>query len=128
MPEQLQVLLVEDNPIALLSARVILEQKKLTVHGVSSGKDALNAAKSKVYDLIFMDIGLEEGTDGIIITEEIQKESMNEETPVVILSANSSAIYQDRLNNIHFIEYLNKPLTGDLIDEVLHQLNKSSKK
>lgn len=116
----MNVLLVEDNRIALLSAQVILEQKGMNIHAVTSGKEALEAVQTEKYNLIFMDIGLEEGTDGIIVTEQIQKDTINKDTPLVILSANSATTYQDRLKKIKFIEYLNKPLTGDKVDALLN--------
>lgn len=119
MIEGTGVLLVEDNPTAQLVAKILLQQKGLSVDMASSGKEALEKAYEKKYDFIFMDIGLEEGLDGIMITKNIQKDSPNKDTAVVMLSSNSRELYQERLKDIDIFEYLDKPLTYEKLGSIL---------
>jgi len=50
-----RVLLAEDNPVNAILARSLLEREGCSVDRVASGEDAVAAALSGAYDLIFMD-------------------------------------------------------------------------
>ena len=50
-----RVLLAEDNPVNAVLARSLLEREGCSVDRVASGEDAVAAALSGAYDLIFMD-------------------------------------------------------------------------
>lgn len=128
MSQKIQALLVEDNLIAQIAAQAVLEHKKFEVRTASSGKEALEIVQKEKFDLIFMDIGLEEGTDGILVTEKIQNNTVNKETPVVILSSNSKETYRKRLGSIRYIDFFNKPLTGDKVDRLLDIIESVKKK
>ncbi len=90
-PEDLKgmkVLVVEDDRI---NQRIVVELlKKFEIKPVvaSTGKAALNAVKKRRFDAIFMDINLPD-TDGYRLTEEIRSMPVNNEIPIIALTAST---------------------------------------
>jgi CheY-like chemotaxis protein len=69
---KLKILLVEDDAIAALVNQRLLVDLGYSADIAKDGKEALLMA-NKGYDLIFMDIGLPDGVDGFMVTEDIRK-------------------------------------------------------
>ena len=110
-----KVLLVEDQEIALLSAKIILTQLGCDLEIAKDGNGALELANSNQYDLILIDIGLPD-IDGIEVTSLIRnnKECLNNQTPIVALTAHGEKKYQIRANNAGVNDFLIKPLTKEV--------------
>lgn len=119
----INALLVEDNRIAQLAAKAILKKKNITVTVASTGKEALEIAKNEKFDFVLMDVGLETGTNGMIVTKEIQNDSLNKDTPIIFLTSNSAETYQDSLNEIKFVKYILKPLNEEQLEEIIAIIN-----
>ncbi|MBX9704351.1 MAG: response regulator [Silvanigrellaceae bacterium] len=123
MNNTINALLVEDNTVAQLAAKGILKKKNITATVASTGKEGIEIAKNKKFDFILMDVGLEPGTDGIMVIKEIQTNSLNKDTPIIFLTSNSAETYQDRLNDIKFIKYIVKPMNDKQLEEILAIIN-----
>ena len=67
----LRVLLAEDNPTNQLIVRAMLERMGLQVEIVADGLEAVDAIKSRPYDIVLMDIGMPE-LDGVEATAVIR--------------------------------------------------------
>ncbi len=101
------VLLVEDNPVNALLAQILLQREGCRVERAASGEDALEIAKTRSFDLIFMDLGLP-GLDGIGTTRALRAQGIK--TPIVALTAN--AYEEDRRACLHagMNDFLSKPI------------------
>jgi CheY-like chemotaxis protein len=128
LSKEITVLLVEDNQIAMLSAKFTLQDAGCVVDVAASGKEALEKAAQHNYDLIFMDIGLEEGTDGFMVTEQIKSRgSLNEDTLVVALTAHTQdENLSKRMKEVGIPRLITKPLQ-DHVDELIELINKGQK-
>ncbi len=78
------LLIVEDNKINQVITKKMLVKKEMTCDMANNGFEAVDAAKSKHYDCILMDIHMP-GMGGTEATMEIRK--FNKEVPIIALTA-----------------------------------------
>lgn len=89
-PQDISVLIVDDDPVALEHARIVLEKVGIPSETTSSGMDAvemvrLHHARMKPYNLILVDWKMPE-MDGVETARKIREIAGNE-TAVIILTA-----------------------------------------
>jgi len=119
-----QVLLVDDNETNLMVEEKLLRDTKVKIHTASSGAECLNHTLQERYDVIFMD-HLMPGMDGIACLHEIRAQTggLNQNTPVVVLTANAGSENQELYRREGFDGYLLKPVSGiQLETELLRHL------
>lgn len=102
-----KVLVVEDNMIAQRIASFIIKSCGDEPVVTTSGLEAIQLAKSELFDLIILDIALPD-VDGFTIKETLRDNDIN--TPIVGLTA-----YSDICEDAIFI----KPLTRKLYKNML---------
>jgi len=120
----LSVLLVEDNPRNLKLARDVLEHAGFSVTAVTSGEEALTAARAGVPDVILMDLQLP-GIDGHAALSRLRADPLTAGIPVVAVSAFAMQADRDRALTSGFDGYLMKPISvRDFPEQVRgHALN-----
>jgi len=84
-PEDVKVLLVEDDPTVAQMYKLKLELDGYRVDVASDGVMALEMAHSSLPDIVFLDIRLPK-LDGIAVLEALRSDPETEPLPVVILS------------------------------------------
>ncbi|MFO4987173.1 response regulator, partial [Salmonella enterica subsp. enterica serovar 1,4,[5],12:i:-] len=77
----MRLLYVEDNARLASNTAASLRKSSFVVDAVSTGEDAIHAAKSFAYDAIVLDLGLPD-IDGLTVLERIR--AARPGTPVVI--------------------------------------------
>ena len=91
--EGVRILAAEDNPTNQLILRAILEPLGVEVTIAADGREAVDAFRTRPFDLILMDVQMPV-TDGIRATEEIRRMEAEEGRagiPIIALSANVMA-------------------------------------
>ncbi len=87
----MNVLVVEDNPVNQLVIQGYLETLGLSVETAGDGRGALERIRKKSFDLVFMDVRLP-GIDGLETTRQIRaEETGGRHVPIVALTANAFA-------------------------------------
>lgn len=101
----MNILLVEDDPSVASSVIDGLQSEGYAVNHVSTGADAITAARTGTSELILLDLGLPD-VDGQQVCRSIRAEVA---TPIIILSARSEEV--DRVLALEFgaDDYLVKP-------------------
>ena len=113
-----RVLVVEDNPIAQTIASHALRRQSFEVECAGDGAAAVEAAASSSFDLILMDLQMP-GVDGFQATERIRNLPGYSEVPIIALTANCSADYQERCAIYGMQGFLAKPVrTRQLVQTV----------
>ena len=101
-----RILLAEDEPIARMDLREMLENLGYNVVGeAGDGVAAVNLARALKPDLVLMDIKMPE-LDGISAAETLSSERM---VPVLLLTAYSDREFVDRAVDAGVMGYLVKP-------------------
>lgn len=112
----MRLLYVEDNARLASNTAASLRKSSFVVDAVSTGEDAIHAAKSFAYDAIVLDLGLPD-IDGLAVLERIR--SARPGTPVVICTARDRL--EDRIQGLNAgsDDYLVKPFE---VDELVARL------
>ena len=104
------VLVVEDEGVAQLHLRRLLEELGYSVSGVaSSSREALDSAARRRPDLVLMDIRLGEGADGIETAAQLRDLY---DVPVVFLTAHADDTTLGRARAVEPAGYVVKPYTS----------------
>lgn len=117
------ILIVEDNPVNAKISTLQLKRLGYLFDVVSNGKQAVEAASQRVYDLILMDIQMPE-MDGLQATQAIRmgERGTGSHVPIVALTAHATPTDKDRCISAGMDAYLQKPPGLPDLAEVLQRL------
>lgn len=100
------VLLVEDNAMNVLVAEKFLKKWGMKLDLAVNGREAVERAERKDYDLILMDLQMPE-MDGYDATREIR--TFNSRIPIVALTASALIRVQQKVLEAGMNDYITKP-------------------
>lgn len=113
------ILAVDDLPVNLMVITNMLKCTKVHIDTAESGREAIELAKKKHYDIILMDHMMPE-MDGVETYAQLRKEeTMCADTPVIMLTANALAGIRERYMDEGFADYISKPVRGDKLESVI---------
>ena len=107
-----RVLLADDNPTNLATARMALESVGHAVTCVSSGEQALAALDETTYGLAFIDMHMP-GMSGIEVVQIYQFVSNGTGTPVIILTADATSEAREAAEACGAVAFMTKPLRAN---------------
>lgn len=130
------ILIVDDNETNLMVAEKLLRDTKVQIETVTSGAQCLRKTLQNRYDVILMDHLMPE-MDGIECLHAIRTQTggLNQNIPVVVLTANAGGENQALYRREGFDGYLLKPVSGiqletellrHLPEELVHIMNAAS--
>lgn len=113
-----KVLLAEDNPVnrEVLAAMLAFFNVKPDI--VENGRQAVDAAKEKPYDLILMDCQMPE-MDGFEATTAMRRYPETKNVTIVALTAFAMKGDRERCLDVGMNDYLSKPIREDELEEML---------
>lgn len=123
-PEQIKVLIAEDNKINQIVTSNLLKKQNIEFDIVENGLEALNAFQKNTYNLILMDLNmpLMGGKEATIKIREI-----NKEIPIVALTASSIDELNSDKFDVGFDDIITKPFDNDLFFNTINKLIELSK-
>jgi signal transduction histidine kinase/HPt (histidine-containing phosphotransfer) domain-containing protein len=118
-PRRARVLLAEDSPANQLVAATLLRKDGHHVDVAGNGIEAVEATRTRPYDIVFMDMYMPE-MDGLAATREIRAlPGPAGRVPIVALTANVMAGDRERFLASGMNGVLAKPVTGRMLAEAL---------
>lgn len=123
-----RILLVDDNEINREVVKAILEPLKLTIDEAQDGQEAVDMAKKRLYDMIFMDSHMPV-MNGEKATKCIRQdaECINQKTPIIAITADAISGVRERLLSEGMNDYIVKPIDVELICNVIRKYLPKSK-
>ena len=121
LPENMKVLLAEDDPTSSLFVQRSLEKAGHTVTSVTNGRKALAALREGVFDVVLMDVQMPV-LDGLEAVQAIRRGDVGENNlriPVIALTAHAMAGDRERFLASGMSGYAAKPLDIDELYAVL---------
>ena len=120
-PETFNILVVDDNPVNQKVTMSMLKKLGLPCEIVSSGKDALQAMRNKVYDLVFMDCQMPE-MDGYETTGIIRNDParcLTPGVPIVAMTAHAMVGDREKCISSGMDDYISKPIHTSELEKML---------
>ncbi|MEX1011242.1 MAG: response regulator [Balneolaceae bacterium] len=116
----MNILIVEDDKVIALMLQRMVEKLGYHVTAVTeSGRRAVELANNRRFDLILMDIMLEDDLDGISAYRII---SQSLAIPVIYITGNSDDANRNRAAEVGYFDYMIKPISFDALQDVLQRL------
>jgi CheY-like chemotaxis protein/two-component sensor histidine kinase len=106
------VLAVEDDPIGITVLRHVLKRRLKNVDCVASGREALDAAARKHYDLILMDLQMPD-INGLEAAATIRQMKGYADVPILALTASCSDQVKEQCRAIGMQAFLSKPIDAN---------------
>ncbi len=106
-----RILVADDNELNLKVFCNLLKETKVKITPVTSGRDCLTIAARRKFHIIFLD-HMMPGMDGLEILEHLKKDkdSLNADTPVYVITANAVAGAKEAYIKAGFCGFLSKPI------------------
>jgi DNA-binding LytR/AlgR family response regulator len=122
MPEQVQVMIVEDESIVAMDLAAGLEHDGYVITGIADNyEDALSIFSNNHVDILLMDINIHGARDGVETAAELMK---IRQVPLIYLTAFTDAVTIERVKHTNPAAFLTKPYNIDnvriAIDLALH--------
>lgn len=115
------ILLAEDNQVNQMIMKSLLQKIGLTCDIANDGLEALDMAKEKKYDIIFMDMQMPR-MDGIESTIAIMKLKHQTDLKIIALTANAFTEDRQRCLDAGMIDYISKPVSGKALITKLNEI------
>jgi signal transduction histidine kinase/CheY-like chemotaxis protein len=117
----LKVLVVEDHPVNRMIIEAWLTSAGHAAVSAENGEAGLRLAQDQAFDLILMDVNMPV-MDGLTATRKLREgKSVNQESPVVVLSASARAEDHEAGFAAGADAYLNKPIDFKALAAVLNR-------
>jgi len=124
-PEDLKILLAEDNVVNQRLMKLILSQLKMKVDVASDGKKAFEMYQKKAYDLIFMDVQMPV-LDGVESTKLIRKYEQTSgslhRALIVALTGSEIDEHKDLCFEIGMDGFIEKPIRSEMLQKYISRL------
>ena len=120
----LKILVAEDDPVARLLLKTILNGNVKTILYANNGVEAVDMIrKNEDVDLILMDIKMPE-LDGYEATKQIRK--INKEVVIIAQTAFATTSDKEKILRIGFNGYISKPIKKDELFREIKKVSRSS--
>ncbi|MBO6215042.1 MAG: EAL domain-containing protein, partial [Lachnospiraceae bacterium] len=117
-----RILVVDDTAVNLTVIKGLLKQTLLGIDTASGGAEALELIAENEYDLILLDYRMSnmDGTETLHRIRE-DKSHKNQDTPVIVLTANALSGAKEKFIEEGFDDYLSKPVSGEKLEATLRR-------
>ncbi len=114
------VLMIEDNLIAQCVEKALLTSLHCQVDIADSGDNALKLFNPGKYDLVLMDISLED-TSGYVVAKKLRQMEQNTEyhVPIIALTSYDADVVKDDCEQYFMEGAITKPLTSEQADQII---------
>lgn len=116
-----RILIVEDNQIAARVLKRYCQKAGFMFDHAEGCKEATALLLQSPYQLVFMDLGLQDG-DGKTLMQWIREgDTPNQHTPIVVVSAHVDAVQREMCFQLGADEVIVKPVRQETIEQVFKE-------
>ncbi len=113
-PKPVNVLIVDDDPEILLLLTTVLSGDGRQLHTANSGASAMLQFDRGGFALVVLDLMLPDA-DGFDLLERIRHDSRYDNTPVLVLSAKTTAATKEKCEKLGATAFFEKPFDPDAV-------------
>lgn len=116
------ILAAEDNEFTRILLAAFFEDTGCQLTLVKNGREAMEACKEQHFDLVLMDVHMPE-VNGIAALQEIRRDGLNQDTPIIMLTADILQQEENALFDVGASDLVFKPFDeGKLLSAVRKHL------
>lgn len=120
MDSDFKILIVEDELVLQMMLEHMLKKMGFNQFDTATkGKTAIEKCEEQEFDLILMDIMLQDQIDGIEAYRQISKKK---KIPVIYITGNTDPRNKERAQEIGFHDYIGKPITMSYLKSSISKL------
>ncbi len=120
MDSDFKILIVEDELVLQMMLEHMLKKMGFNQFDTATkGKTAIEKCDEQEFDLILMDIMLQDQIDGIEAYRQISKKK---KIPVIYITGNTDPRNKERAQEIGFHDYIGKPITMSYLKSSISKL------
>ena len=118
-----KILVVDDTSMNLTVIKNLLKRTKIQVTTCLSGKESIEACKKDKFDIIFMDhrMPVMDGSEALQKIRELGDETLNKDTPIIVLTANAVSGVKETFLAQGFNDYISKPIDPNELEEIIRK-------
>jgi len=116
----IKVLAVDDNEANLKLINALLLEQVTEVVLADNGMKALELCQNENYALIFMDIQMPI-MDGISTLKAIRKNSLNQQSPIIAVTAHAMSGEKEKMQKQGFNAYMTKPIDETMLSHIIYE-------
>lgn len=118
-----RALVIDDDPASRRIMSLFLKNE-LQIDSASTSEEAISFINSNHYSLVFMDISLGKGTNGVDLMKTLRKINGCSDTPIIAVTAHAMMGDKEKFLSSGFNDYLSKPFSkNDLLHKTLNWVN-----
>ena len=111
-----KILVVDDDPIFVKSAKAVLESRGYQVDSAQNGEEALAKMSQERPDLVLLDVMMDWALDGVTVSQEMMDQKELQRVPIIMVTSIRDSEYrglfpQDQY--LHINSWLDKPCSPD---------------
>jgi len=84
---QARILIVDDDPDITEAMKVVLETEGYTVYTAKDKEDGMEQLKTTKLDLIILDVIMNGGRDGFVLSRELKQDAKYKHIPILMVTA-----------------------------------------
>ena len=118
----IKVLVIDDNNINIKIFKALLKNSNMDIDEGYSGMECLKKLEETKYDIVFLD-HMMPVMDGVetIRKHKANTESINKDTPIVVLTANAIVGAREEYMKEGFSGYLTKPIQIEKLNRIIEE-------
>jgi two-component system sensor histidine kinase BarA len=116
----IKVLAVDDNEANLKLIKALLLEQVAEVVVAENGMSAIECCEKETFSLIFMDIQMPI-MDGISALKEIKKLPINNNTPIIAVTAHALSGEREKMQQQGFNAYMTKPIDETMLRHIIYE-------
>ena len=118
----IRVLVIDDNNINIKIFKALLKNSNMVIDEGYSGMECLKMLEENKYDIVFLD-HMMPVMDGVetIRKHKANTESINKDTPIIVLTANAIVGAREEYMKEGFSDYLTKPIQIEKLNRIIEE-------
>lgn len=117
----MRILVVDDQQANRDVTGMMLEKFGIEVHFATSGEEALELCNQKAFNLIFMDVHMPGGMDGVETAEKLKHTNFGDNIVVYGLTSDDSLVNKKRCAAAGMSNFIKKPLKLEEVQKVINK-------
>jgi two-component system sensor histidine kinase/response regulator len=118
------VLVIDDSPVTVRAASLLLERAGYTTHAAITADDGLRQARTLVPRVILLDVELPDG-DGYTVCRQLKADPATAHIPVILCTGRGEALDEADRFGVEAAAYLPKPFSPSALRDLVARFARS---